>query len=237
MGRAFYLLNEWTAKKDTCPLELLDAAILIEKSIGSKSTEKETGVGEDKKTAPGIKVSRNKDNWLKNSLLPLAWKLRQQISDSAQVSLSAQKFSGDVEGWLHVTGFTGAVSQEAMELRKTAFDTLLKDKELKHCKRILKKITPPDIFRTGQLREAQGEFSEAARIFSDLNEKQDALRNWRLAGNWEESVKLAETNEKKDLQWLNSFDEILRTRPERHESRLTEAEKKRLRLALEKNNL
>jgi hypothetical protein len=232
-GRAFYLLNQWTGDKGSCPLDLLDAACLLENDRNSARNDKDSSINEKESLMLHKEPAQRGDNWLKGALVPLSQELRRKISHSARTSSGAEKFSGNVEGWLKITGFTGNISDEAMNLRREAFDTLLKNRELKHGKRILKKIEPPDLYRTGQLREAQGEFVEAAKIFRDLDKRLDALRNWRLAGQWEEAVKFAENNEKADLQWLNSFEEILKTRPKGHNSRLTEKEKIRLKLALD----
>ena len=113
----------------------------------------------------------------------------------------------------------------------------MKDGELKHGKRILKKIVPADLYRTAQLREAQEKYDEAGTIFKELNAIEDALRNFRLAGQWEIAVQLAEGDEKADLQWLNELERLIDDRPERHSERLTDSEIKRLKDIIEKKRV
>ena len=53
----------------------------------------------------------------------------------------------------------------------------------------------------------------------------DALRNWRAAGKWQQAVRLAEGQERSDLQWLVELDTLVRRRPAGQRKRLTRGER------------
>ena len=53
----------------------------------------------------------------------------------------------------------------------------------------------------------------------------DALRNWRAAGKWQQAVRLADGQERSDLEWLVELDTLVRRRPAGQRKRLTAGER------------
>ena len=86
---------------------------------------------------------------------------------------------------------------------------------------VLVAVKPPDLARLGRLREVQGRLEDAAETFGVADMPADALRNWRAAGKWQQAVRLAEGQERSDLEWLVEFDTLVRRRPAGQRKRLT----------------
>ena len=57
---------------------------------------------------------------------------------------------------------------------------------------------------------------------------QDALRNWRRAGEYEKALPHAGGDTKADLQWMIQSEKLMQLRPADIQNRLTAAERKRL---------
>ena len=53
----------------------------------------------------------------------------------------------------------------------------------------------------------------------------DALRNWRAAGKWQQAVRLADGQERSDLEWIVELDTLVRRRPAGQRKRLTAGER------------
>ena len=90
---------------------------------------------------------------------------------------------------------------------------------------VLVAVKPPDLARLGRLREVQGRLEDAAETFGVADMPADALRNWRAAGKWQQAVRLAEGQERSDLEWLVEFDTLVRRRPAGQRKRLTASER------------
>ena len=59
----------------------------------------------------------------------------------------------------------------------------------------------------------QGRLEEAAETFEAADMPADALRNWRGAGKREQASRLAEEQERSDLEGLVELDALIRRRP------------------------
>lgn len=57
---------------------------------------------------------------------------------------------------------------------------------------------------------------------------QDALRNWREAGEYEKALVHAEGKTRADLQWMIRAEKLMERRPDGIQDRLEMAERKRL---------
>lgn len=203
---AFRELVTWTADRARQPLGLLDATL---------------GLGE-----PG--------DWLRDALAPIAQELRQAIEGCAGDPEHAPAYQKQVDGWLDLTGYLGDVLAEARRLRCHAAETLITNGFVEEAEGVLDKVDPPEPLLTGRLQEARGDFADAARTFESVGATADALRSWRAAADWDQALRLlpAESPEAADLRWLQGVDELLVTRPEGHDTRLTPGERARLQALL-----
>ena len=80
--------------------------------------------------------------------------------------------------------------------------------------------------------EESGRHSEAGAAFEEVGMPQDALRNWRVAGDFEKALPLAKGKAKADLRWLIRAEKHMRRRPHGIQDRLTVAERRRLAKAM-----
>lgn len=208
---AFKELEVWSRKRTNSPVALLQATV----SLGRDG------------------------RWLTEALASVAQTLRHAIDEGSKDQHTATEYADKVEEWLKLTGFTGDVDSKARQLRCQAVNTLLDSGNLKSAERVFEKIQPEDAFCTGRIREVQGRSSEAAEAFERAGAIDDARRNWRTAGKWEEAIRLAAPggSEKVDLEWLVEFETLVRQRPEAHTQRLTPAERKRLSTLLDQHSL
>jgi hypothetical protein len=85
----------------------------------------------------------------------------------------------------------------------------------------------------GTILENVGRRLEAAEEFERAGLPGDALRNWRESGKLNRSVRLAEGEEKADLQWVVELEDLVARRPVRLEARLNDTEKKSLNKTLQ----
>jgi hypothetical protein len=76
--------------------------------------------------------------------------------------------------------------------------------------------------------ERLGRHSQAAAAFQEAGMPQDALRNWREAGEYEKALPHAKGKTKADLQWMISAEKLMHRRPKGIQDRLEAAERKRL---------
>ena len=86
--------------------------------------------------------------------------------------------------------------------------------------------------RWAMTAENRGRHSEAGAAFEDAGMPVDALRNWRLAAEFEKAIRLAKGEAKADLEWLAMTELLMRRRPHGIQDRLTAAERKRLSKAM-----
>lgn len=166
-------------------------------------------------------------DWLRSALPPVAQTLRSAVEDQASAPRQAKHYDGKVEGWLRLTGYTGDIPQQARRLRVAAVETLIED-DAESADRVLTKVVPEETSLTARVREAQGRFEEAAEAFERAELPTDALRVWRLAGRWEQAVRLANGNERADLEWLAELQRAVDSRPTDLGERLTPGERERL---------
>jgi len=195
--------------------------------------------------------------FLEGALSSIAQVLRKQLNESAGNPNFTAFYGDEVEDWLKATGFMGDEVNEAMNLRRKAFDIIINDVDLKklndfdktviidRAEYVLKAIEPKDPERTGKILELQGEFTKAAKVFEKAGFITDSLRNFRLAGNWRKALKITKTEystgkinlsklEIDDLQWLNEIEQLILSQPKGQQNRLTNAEKSNLNKLLKK---
>ena len=199
-SQALQALDEWTQSPRTAPFALLDATLALDAAGG----------------------------WLRQALPPVAQRLREAVETLAGEAAEAGAYAGDVEGWLRLTGYAGDAAGKARALRCRAVDVLTAGGETLGAAQVLESVKPPDLARLGRLREAQGRLEDAAETFETAQMPAEALRNWRAAGKWEQAVRLAEGQERGDLEWLAALDVLLRRRPADQRKRLTAGERERL---------
>ena len=166
-------------------------------------------------------------DWLRSALLLVAQTLRRAVQDQASAPDEARHYDGNVEGWLSLTAYPGDIPREARRLRMTAVEALMAE-DAESADRVLTKIVPEETSLMARVREAQGRFEEAAQAFERAEMPTDALRVWRLAGQWEQAVRLANGTERDDLEWLGDVQRAVDRRPTGLDERLTPGERERL---------
>ena len=115
----------------------------------------------------------------------------------------------------------------------TAVEALMED-DAESADRVLTKVVPEETSLMGRVREAQGSFEEAAQAFERPGMPTDALRAWRLAGQWEQAVRLANGTERDDLEWLGELQRAVDRRPTDLGERLTPGKRERLQRVVER---
>ena len=165
--------------------------------------------------------------WLRTALPPVQQTLRSAIEHHAATPSEASRFDGDVEAWLKLTAYPGAPADEARRLRIIATEALI-DRDTEAADRVLAKVEPEETALVARLLEAQRRFGEAAETFERGGMPHDALRAWRMAGRWEQAVRLADGKERTDLEWLIGLEQAVVQRPELVAKRMTDAERERL---------
>ena len=194
-------LAEWTAKRTRQPLALLDA---------------------------GRKLQDLDEAWLNEALPTVYHRLQTAIRDCASDAGPARRFDENVEDWLRLAGFMGNVGEEAQRLRQVAVDALAAANQFKGADRVLARMVSPKPKQVAIVSEGLGRHAQAGAAFEAAGMPQDALRNWRIAGDFEKALPLATGKTKADLQWMVKTEELMRRRPREIQDRLTVAERKRL---------
>ncbi|MXY55983.1 MAG: hypothetical protein F4029_04535 [Gammaproteobacteria bacterium] len=169
----------------------------------------------------------NQDEWLRSALPPVAQTLRGALREHAANPDTAGHYAGDVEGWLRLTGYPGDIAGEARRLGVLAVEALI-EHDPDAADRTLKKVVPEDTRLVARVREAQGRFDEAAEAFERAEMPEDALRAWRMAGRWEQAIRLADGTERADLEWLGDLQRTVEEQPTDLGERLTPGERERL---------
>ncbi|MDE0422533.1 MAG: hypothetical protein OXK76_16840 [Gammaproteobacteria bacterium] len=169
----------------------------------------------------------NQGQWLRSALPSVAQTLRGALQEQAASPDTADQYAGDVEGWLRLTGYPGDVAAQARRLRVLAVEALI-EHDAEAANRALKKVVPEDTRLVARVREAQGRFDEAAEAFERAEMPEDALRAWRMAGRWEQAIRLAEGTERADLEWLGGLQRMVEEQPTDLGERLTPGERERL---------
>ncbi|MDE0193394.1 MAG: hypothetical protein OXQ90_18725, partial [Gammaproteobacteria bacterium] len=199
---AFDELEEWSDaadRKSATPFGLLDATLAL----------------------------GNQGQWLRSAFPSVAQTLRGALQEQAADPDTASHYAADVEGWLRLTGYPGDIAAEARRLRVLAVEALI-DPDPDAANRTLKKVVPEDTRLVARVREAQGRFDEAAEAFERAEMPEDALRAWRMAGRWEQAIRLAEGTERADLEWLGDLQRTVEQQPNDLGERLTPGERERL---------
>ena len=194
-------LASWTADPAGQPLDLLDA---------------------------GLKLGESDRAWLEAALAPVRQRLRRAIRDCASDLDTARRFADDIEGSLKFAGFMGDADEEVERLRQVAVEALAKAKEFKVAAKVLARVKVPPPRQLAIVSEGLGRHAQAAAAFEEAGRPQDALRNWRLVGDFHRALPLAEGKTKLDLQWLISVELHMQVRPGELQNRLTKAERRRL---------
>jgi hypothetical protein len=170
-------------------------------------------------------------DWIKSAINSTSQRLRASISLAATQPDCAGRLSGPVAAWLELTGQSGGTKEAELQLRTTAFDTLLTARRLKDAEKLLE-CFPGDVCKQARWHEVSGHHTQAAEDFAGIDMPVDALRNWRLAGVWEKALPLASGQERENLAWLGQLEEKMAAKPSELEAWLTPAEKIRLKKVL-----
>ena len=165
--------------------------------------------------------------WLRSALPPVSQTLRGAVQGQAVNPDRASRYSGDVEGWLRLTGHTGDLATEARSLRIAAVEALI-EYDPEFAERVLLKVEPEDTRLVARVHEARGRFELAAEAFERAEMPTEALRVWRLAGRWEQAIRLADGTERADLEWLGELQRMVEKQPTDLGERLTSGEQERL---------
>lgn len=123
-ARAFRELVAWTGGKGESPLDLMAAFLAPDD--------------------PHV--------WLGNALSAVYQSLQSGIEKAVSDPGQARRFSGNVTGWLELSGFAGDVSARANDLRITAFETLLESGRFDSAQSVL---APIDTTIAGMIAEAR----------------------------------------------------------------------------------
>ena len=204
--RAFASFNHWTRGRAKAPFALIRATLAL------KSDDR---------------------RWLQSALPLLLQSLLRSLRRCAADPAWAARFSEDVEAWLDLIGYTGDTAAEAEGLRNRAVGTLAAAGKWREAERVLSRLDSRDPQMVGTILENLGRKLEAAEEFEQAGLPGDALRNWRESGKLDRAVRLADGEEKADLQWIVEMEKLVARRPVRLEARLKDAEKKRLNKTLQ----
>lgn len=170
-------------------------------------------------------------DWVKPAINSTAQRLRASVAAAATQPACAGRLSGPVASWLALTGQSEGAEESELQLRTTAFDTLLAARRLKDAEKLLE-CFPGDVCKQARWHEASGYHTQAAEEFEGIAMPEDALRNWRLAGMWEKALRLASGQDRENLEWLGQLEERMAAKPSDVEAWLTPAEKIRLKKVL-----
>lgn len=196
---AFAELVEWCARPLNPPIALLDAAVRLPAHV----------------------------TWLRGALAPIAQSLQRALSIAPSDVRVAAAFRGDIEQWLKLVGYAGDRAQRADELRRDAFETLFAAGRYDDAEVVLEAVAAPVPLEWGLLSEATGRYVHAAMDYEEAGRPPDALRCWRLAGEWQRALRVAERGsvEHADLSWLTALETVLEGRPADLDARLTDTER------------
>ena len=204
--KAFASFNHWTRGRAKAPFALIRATLALE--------------SHDRR-------------WLQSALPILLQSLLSALRRCAAEPAWAARYSGEVEVWLDLIGYTGDMAAEAEVLRNQAIGVLATAGKWREAGRVLSRVDSPDPQMAGTILENVGRRLEAAEEFERAGLPGDALHNWRESGKFNRAVRLAEGEEKADLQWVVELEDLVARRPVRLEARLNDTEKKNLNKTLQ----
>ncbi len=145
------------------------------------------------------------------------------LSNAAEDVRRAGCFTAPIDRVLDRAGVDAPV-ERTRGMAQTAVDTLTAGGSIKRATQVWEKWIPGDSSRYARILEASEKLEKAARIYERIDESDSALRCWRRLGNVEEAVRLANGQEKADLEWLGEFLSVMERRPRGHEKRTTPTE-------------
>ena len=145
---AFRRLDEWTQDRESAPFGLLNAALAL---------------GRD-------------GDWLKDALPPVSQTVRESIERCAGDAGDAEHFTGDVEGWLELSGHRGDVAARARELRIRAATALLHAGRVVQAEQVIRNVQPEDMRLNALYLEKSGRLEEAATLYGQAGSTADANR-------------------------------------------------------------
>ena len=119
--QAFHELDKWTRHRTALVFPLLEAVLALGRDDGV---------------------------WVRHALPPVAPLLRIAVETCAAAPDTAAHYTGDVEGWLELTGYAGDAAVRSRELRCQAVDTLIESGEMQLA------LPCTHIIRSGQLQHA-----------------------------------------------------------------------------------
>ena len=204
--RAFASFNHWTRGRAKAPFALMRATLAL------KSDDR---------------------RWLQSALPIRLQSFLRELRRCAAEPAWAAEYSGEVEVWLDLVGYTGDGAAEAEALRNKAIGALAAAGKWKEANRVLSRLDAPDPKLAGTILENVGRRVEAAEVFERAELPGDALRNWRASGRLDRAVRLAEGQDKADLQWIAELEDLVARRPKRLEARLNDTEKTSLNKTLQ----
>ena len=147
-AEAFRRLDEWTRDRESAPFGLLNATLTL---------------GRD-------------GDWLKDTLPPVSQTVRESIERCAGDAGDAEHFTGDVEGWLELSGHQGDVAARARELRTRAATALLDAGRVVQAERVIRNVQPEDMRLNALYLEKSGRLAAAAALYGQAGSSADANR-------------------------------------------------------------
>ena len=145
---AFRRLDEWTQDREGPVLGLLNAALAL---------------GEH-------------GDWLKDALPTVSQAARESVERCAGEVDEAERFAGDVEGWLELSGYQESATARARDLRTRAATTLLDAGRIGQAERVIGTVQPEDIRLNALYMEKSGRPEEAASLYERAGSSADASR-------------------------------------------------------------
>ena len=179
------------------------------------------------------------DFWAGRALKRHAQRLRKRIADGALDPASAGEYEiGMVLDWLSMTGETKEDYATAEELAAQAARTLLdsieasrngieRQERLAQARKIAGGLTHRP-YEHGRIAEAEGNATEAVKLYEKAGAGEDTLRALRKGANWRKASPLSSDAEKSDISWLLRLERLVEKRPANLEKRLFPAETERL---------
>ena len=147
-GEAFRRLDEWTRDRERAPFGLLNATLALGRA----------------------------GDWLKDALPPVSQTVRESIERCAGDAGDAEHFTGDVEGWLALSGYRGDVEARARELRTRAATALLDAGRVVQAERVIRTVQPEDLRLNALFLEKSGRLAAAATLYERAGSSADANR-------------------------------------------------------------
>ncbi len=176
----------------------------------------------------GLALGEPDRAWFEDALAPVHQALRQAVRRCAADPLYAPRMGRKIDGCLRLAGVMGDVGKEVQRLREIAAEALAGESEFRDASKMLSLVKEPDPRTVGLVAEGLGRYAQAGAAFEDAAMPEAALRNWRLAGNFEKALQLADGQTRKDLQWLIATEEHMRVRPVELQERISPSERSRL---------